>query len=240
MLQFTTSTTPSCLIERTGQAFINIIGGVQPYSIDWYGEDPTAMTSGLNYVQVSDDANCIIVDSFFVDLLPQPTADFEIDSVIKLSPPVRIQNNSSNEISWSWNFGNQTYSNNETPTVFYNQEGKYTINLEVLNFEGCSDTISKSISVMNSLVLFIPNTFTPNGDFKNDVFNVSVLNYETFELNIYNAYGTTLFSTTDPAIGWDGKYKGRSVQEGTYVVTVFAVDIFGKVYNINKNILIIQ
>ena len=93
---------------------------------------------------------------------------------------------------------------------------------------------------MNSLVLYVPNTFTPNGDFKNDVFNVSVLNYETFELNIYNAYGTTLFSTTDPAIGWDGKYKGRSVQEGTYVVTVFAVDIFGKVYNINKNILIIQ
>ena len=88
--------------------------------------------------------------------------------------------------------------------------------------------------------MFIPNTFTPNGDFKNDVFNVSVLNYEIFELNIYNAYGTTLFSTTDPAFGWDGKYKGRSVQEGTYVVTVFAVDIFGKVYNINKNILIIQ
>ena len=172
--------------------------------------------------------------------MPQPTADFEIDSVIKLSTPVRIQNNSSDEISWSWNFGNQTYSVNETPTVIYDQEGNYTINLEVLNFEGCSDTISKSISVMNSLVLFIPNTFSPNGDYKNDVFNVSVLNYETFELNIYNAYGTTLFSTTDPSIGWDGKYKGRSVQEGTYVVTVFAVDIFGKVYNINKNILIIQ
>ena len=187
-----------------------------------------------------DDASCIIVDSFYVDLLPQPTADFEIDSVLKLSTAVRIQNNSSNEISWSWNFGNQTYSNNEIPTVIYDQEGRYTINLEVLNFEGCSDTISKSISVMNSLVLFIPNTFTPNGDFKNDVFNVSVLNYESFELNIYNAYGTNLFNTTDPAITWDGKYKGRSVQEGVFVVTVFAVDVFGKVYNINKNLLIIE
>jgi len=88
--------------------------------------------------------------------------------------------------------------------------------------------------------MFIPNTFTPNGDFKNDVFNVSVLNYDIFELNIYNAYGTILFSTTDPAIGWDGNFKGRSVQEGTYTVTVFAVDIFGKVYNINKNLLILQ
>ena len=106
---------------------------MQPYSVDWYAEDPTAMASGLNYVQVTDDANCIIVDSFFVDLLPLPTADFEIDSVIKLSTPVRIQNNSSNEISWSWNFGNQTYSSNESPTVIYDQEGNYTINLEVLN-----------------------------------------------------------------------------------------------------------
>ena len=93
---------------------------------------------------------------------------------------------------------------------------------------------------MNSLLLFIPNTFTPNGDFKNDVFNVSVLNYETFDLNIYNTHGTTLFNTTDPAIAWDGKYKGRSVQEGVYTVTIFVVDVFGKVYNINKNLLIIE
>ena len=93
---------------------------------------------------------------------------------------------------------------------------------------------------MNSLVLFVPNTFTPNGDFKNDVFNVSALNYQTFELNIYNAYGTILFSTTDPEIAWDGTYKGRIVQEGVYVVTVFAIDIFGRVYNINKNILLIK
>ena len=240
LLQFTVSTTPSCLIEHTGQAFINIIGGVQPYSIDWNGEDPTAMPYGLNYVQITDNANCIIVDSFFVELLPQPTADFEIDSVIKLSTPVSIKNNSSNEISWSWNFGNQTYSNNDTPTVNYDQEGNYTISLEVLNFEGCSDTISKFISVINSLVMFMPNTFTPNGDFKNDVFNVSVLNYDIFELNIYNAYGTILFSTTDPAIGWDGNFKGRSVQEGTYMCDCICCGYFGKVYNINKNLLILQ
>jgi len=240
LLQLTTSTTPSCLIEQTGQVNINIMGGEKPYIVDWYGYDPTAMPSGLNYVQINDAANCIIVDSFFVDLLPQPTANFEIDSIIKLGVPFRLQNNSSNEISWSWNFGNQTFSNEQSPIVFYENEGKYLINLEVLNFEGCSDTISKTIYVSNGLVLFVPNTFTPNGDNKNDVFNVLALNYDIFELNIYNSYGANLFTTTDPTIGWNGTYKERYVQEGTYVVTLFAVDVFGRVYNRNKNILLIK
>tara|TARA_Y100000813_G_scaffold69064_1_gene48957 strand:- start:5509 stop:8664 length:3156 start_codon:yes stop_codon:yes gene_type:complete len=240
LLQLTTSTAPSCLIEQIGQVNINIMGGEKPYIVDWYGYDPTAMPSGLNYVQINDAANCIIVDSFFVDLLPQPTANFEIDSIIKLGVPFRLQNNSSNEISWNWNFGNQTFSNEQSPIVFYENEGKYLINLEVLNFEGCSDTISKSIYVSNGLVLFVPNTFTPNGDNKNDVFNALALNYDTFELNIYNSYGANLFTTTDPTIGWNGTYKERYVQEGTYVVTIFAVDVFGRVYNRNKNILLIK
>lgn len=240
LLQLSVTTTPSCLIERTGQASITIIGGEQPYSIDWLGADPTSLGYGLNYVKVTDNANCIIEDSFYVDLLPQPTADFEVDSIVKLNTPVRLENNSSNEVSWSWDFGNQSFSIEQSPSALYDDEGNYTISLQVLNPEGCSDTISKAISVVNSLVLFVPNTFSPNGDQKNDFFNVSVLNYETFSLNIFNAYGTNMFSTSDPSIGWDGTYEGRGVQEGTYVVTIFAVDVFGKVYNRNKNILLIK
>ena len=80
--------------------------------------------------------------------------------------------------------------------------------------------LSKTIKLLSHCILKIdidfPDDFgwkTPNGDFKNDNFNVSVLNYTDFEMNIHNYYGTKLFSTTDPSIGWDGTYKGRSVQE---------------------------
>ena len=89
-------------------------------------------------------------------------------------------------------------------------------------------------------MLFVPNSFTPNGDLKNDIFIVSAQNFSTFELNIYNLYGTNLFSTTDPSIGWDGTFNGKEVQKGNYVVTIFAVDIFGRVYNRNKNIILIK
>jgi hypothetical protein len=59
-------------------------------------------------------------------------------------------------------------------------------------------------------------------------------------MNIHNYYGTKMFSTTDPLIGWDGTYKGRSVQEGTYVVSIFAIDVFGRVYKRNKNIILLK
>ena len=240
LLQFTVSTLPSCLIEPTGQASIDIIGGVKPYTIDWFGANPLAIPAGNNYVQVTDDANCLIADSFLVNLLPQPTADFTVDSVIKLNTDVRLLNNSSSEISWDWDFGNQTFSTLETPQAYFGQEGDYRITLEVLNVEGCSDTISKPVTVSNGLMLFVPNSFTPNGDLKNDIFIVSAQNFSTFELNIYNLYGTNLFSTTDPSIGWDGTFNGKEVQKGNYVVTIFAVDIFGRVYNRNKNIILIK
>jgi gliding motility-associated-like protein len=182
----------------------------------------------------------LIADSFLVNLLPQPTADFTVDSVIKLNTDVRLLNNSSSEISWDWDFGNQTFSTLETPQAYFGQEGDYRITLEVLNVEGCSDTISKPVTVSNGLMLFVPNSFTPNGDLKNDNFIVSAQNFSTFELNIYNLYGTNLFSTTDPSIGWDGTFNGKEVQKGNYVVTIFAVDIFGRVYNRNKNIILIK
>ena len=92
-----------------------------------------------------------------------------------------MTNNSDDEISWYWDFGNQTYSTIEQPTLIYDVEGNFIVNLEVLNDDGCSDTISKNILVLNDLVLFVPNTFTPNGDFKNDFFQVSALNYQIFE-----------------------------------------------------------
>ena len=136
-------------------------------------------------------------------MFPQPTADFKVDSILKLNEQYRINNQSSGDISWAWDFGNQTFSN-KNPTLLYNNEGNYTIILEVINEFGCIDTISKDIQVLNDLILYLPNTFTPNGDNKNDTYKVSVINHEIFEMKIYNSYGANLFSTKDNMKAWDG------------------------------------
>ncbi len=56
--------------------------------------------------------------------------------------------------SWDWNFGDGNTSNNQNPTHIYSATGNYTVTLIVQSISGCSDTISKTITV-NSIP--VPN-----------------------------------------------------------------------------------
>ncbi|MCC7299208.1 MAG: gliding motility-associated C-terminal domain-containing protein [Bacteroidia bacterium] len=69
---------------------------------------------------------------------------------------------------------------------------------------------------------FIPNAFTPSGDFLNDGFGVyhhPLLFFSKFSLTIYNRWGGIVFHSTDPEAFWDGNYKGKPCPEGTYCYT---------------------
>jgi hypothetical protein len=49
-----------------------------------------------------------------------------------------------------------------------------------------------------------------------------------------------LFSTTDKNKSWDGTYKGNDVQMGSYVVSIYAKDVFERVYHKNKTITLLR
>ena len=63
----------------------------------------------------------------------------------------------------------------------------------------------------------IPSAFSPNGDGLNDVFNPVLVNYQDYQLRIYNRWGEQIFYSNDAQKGWDGKYKGHVVPQGTYL-----------------------
>ena len=69
---------------------------------------------------------------------------------------------------------------------------------------------------------------------------MSVLNNRIFEISIYNRFSELIFSSNDVKKGWDGIYKGREVPNGTYLVKVYATDLFGKVYKQTKQIHLIR
>ena len=68
--------------------------------------------------------------------------------------------------------------------------------------------------------LFVPNTFSPNSDRKNETFRAYGFNIDTFEMIIYDRWGEIVFTTSDMEYGWDGNYNGQPVQDGTYVWTI--------------------
>jgi gliding motility-associated-like protein len=75
--------------------------------------------------------------------------------------------------------------------------------------------------------IFIPNAFTPNDDGINDSFGVKGEGIQNYKMLIYDRWGQVIYSSSNPAEHWDGKYNNEPVENGVYVYEVFAKG-FGK------------
>ncbi len=70
----------------------------------------------------------------------------------------------------------------------------------------------------------IPNTFTPNDDGVNDIWNIANLDtYNNVTVTIFNRYGTRVYFSNDYPTGWDGNYNGTKVPVGTYYYVITGV-----------------
>lgn len=73
----------------------------------------------------------------------------------------------------------------------------------------------------------IPNTFTPNGDEKNDKWNIPALEaFPTHEVKIINRNGQTVFNHKGNYVPWDGKLNNKDVPVGTYYYTIYLNEDF--------------
>jgi len=70
--------------------------------------------------------------------------------------------------------------------------------------------------------LYIPNTFTPNGDGKNDVFLAYGNSVVGFKMRIYNQWGQFVTESQSISQGWDGTFKGAMQPSGVYVYQIEA------------------
>ncbi|WP_199118562.1 gliding motility-associated C-terminal domain-containing protein, partial [Pedobacter sp. ASV28] len=65
--------------------------------------------------------------------------------------------------------------------------------------------------------LYVPNTFTPNGDGKNDLFLAYGNAVSRFRMRIYNQWGQFIYEAQSINQGWDGTHKGTLQPSGVYV-----------------------
>ena len=97
--------------------------------------------------------------------------------------------------------------------------GVYTINVGgalsdnyIISYTDGTLTVTRA----NPLVA-IPNTFTPNGDGVNDLWEISSLSaYPQCTIFIYTRYGNLIYRSIAYSKPWDGTYQGNPVPSGTY------------------------
>ena len=136
---------------------------------------------------------------------------------------------SSHTVSYTWDFGDGdttgTYQMN--PDHIYKAAGEYTVEQKVTNVVGCSDSAYYVfIKVNDKTSLYLPGSFTPDGNGVNDVFIPVYAGLDSgwYSFAVYDRWGIKVFDTSDPNKGWDGTYKNIAVQEDIYVCTVTYYD----------------
>jgi len=119
-------------------------------------------------------------------------------------------------------------SNDSLLSVFsdlsVSQAGEYYV--FVTNENNCTDT--SEVAIVNTVPLtevYVPNTFTPNGDNHNELFVVHGLNIKNFKMDIVDRWGALVFQTTDMYKYWDGKYNGKLIPQGIYM---YSIEILGQ------------
>ena len=68
--------------------------------------------------------------------------------------------------------------------------------------------------------MYVPNVFSPNQDGINDIFKPSFSNIgdiSGYQFQIFDRWGSLLFETRDPTVGWNGRAKERVLNPGVYV-----------------------
>ncbi|NIG55471.1 right-handed parallel beta-helix repeat-containing protein [Chitinophaga sp. Cy-1792] len=83
---------------------------------------------------------------------------------------------------------------------------------------GCADQVSDPAAGKTLPDgIFIPNTFTPNNDGKNDVLLVYGYIIRDVHMSIFNQWGEKVFESVGQQKGWDGTYKGKPLPSGAYI-----------------------
>jgi gliding motility-associated-like protein len=145
--------------------------------------------------------------------------------VSSISTEVNFENLSIGADSYVWNFGDGSTNSilyNPSHTFPDDEELTYEVVLVGTSNAGCSDSMSVFITVFEELIFYIPNTFTPDGDAFNEVFQPifsSGYDPDDFVFRIYNRWGELVYESHDAQEGWDGRYgkNSRRIQDGTYV-----------------------
>jgi gliding motility-associated-like protein len=83
--------------------------------------------------------------------------------------------------------------------------------------DGCYDTDSVTVDIVNVYNYFMPTGFTPNSDGINDSLHVHGRGIESISLKIFDRIGEKVFESLDLLVGWDGKLNEVPMNDGVFV-----------------------
>lgn len=208
---------------------------------------PTVTT---RYMVVGYDTLGCFYDTGYIDLVVYPIPKFDIVES-RISAPtgtvLTLATNSSADITrWRWSppYG-LSCINCPEPSLTVTRATTYTAN--VSNDGGCVATDNVTIvPTCSSENIYIPNTFSPNGDGQNDIFYPRGRGVAGIKsMLIFNRWGELMyerkdFAINDPSAGWNGIYKGLELSPDVYVYMIDVLCENNVVFNLKGNVTLLK
>jgi gliding motility-associated-like protein len=196
----------------------------------------------------SDGCTQTITMNNYIEVFANPVAAFGAgpQPTTILNPEICFTDSSILAAQWDWNFGDflNSASTVQNPCFTYNEPDCYLVTLTVTSADGCTDVDTQTVCIGPDVSIYVPNTFTPNGNGLNDIFiPITVgIDPENYELWIFDRWGNLIWYTNDLDEGWDGRVQGHSeiVQQDTYVWKIVSRDMIGNQHNLIGHINVIK
>lgn len=209
---------------------------------------PVASPNGTTkYMVVAYEGRCI-PDTDFVNVTvhPLPTVNATGENTIIAGSSTTIQATGTliNRFKWT---PSESLSCDDCPVSTASPMKTTDYVVKVYTDHGCVDSDIVRITVLcDKSQLFIPNTFTPNGDGQNDVFYPRGSGLDKIRsFRIYNRWGEMVYerngiTINDANVGWDGTFKGQVLPPDVFVYVVEAICEDGQTISWKGDVTIVR
>jgi gliding motility-associated-like protein/uncharacterized repeat protein (TIGR01451 family) len=168
-------------------------------------------------VTVSNSSACTSTATVTINVLKKPVANAGADKHITQGQSLVLDGSAGgSNVSYYWTASDGSAAPaGITPMISPLEDITYT--LHVLSNAGCGPEATDDVFVRVYKKVTIPNTFTPNGDAVNDTWEVGALDtYPEATTQVFNRYGSVVFSSLGYPKAWDATYNGKAIPTGTY------------------------
>jgi gliding motility-associated-like protein len=200
----------------------------------------------LNTIAINSDG-CADTATKTIIVNPLPVITMPSSLTMQAGFPVTIPATySSNTTTWTWQ-PTSTLSCAGCPQPIASPKFNTKYRVDVVDSNGCKNNSEVQVIVIcKNANVFLPNTFSPNGDGSNDMFYIRGRGLDRVKsLRVFNRWGEVVFEqqnfpVNNPMYGWNGTYKGNKPQPDVYV---YQVEVFcenSQVIRFEGNVALIQ
>lgn len=236
--------TPENCGASDGSISVVASGGNGTYSYAWTpsvgsSASLTGIASGSYTLVVSDGLGCSTSETYTVNQVGGIAVNVSA-SELAINDGQSTQLDASGATSYTWT-PSATLSCSDCANPIATPTETTTYQVVGTDANGCVGQAMITITV-NPVCgqIFIPTIFSPNLDGNNDFECVMGNCIVELDFQIFNRWGELVFQTSDPSVCWDGDYKGKPVNSGTYAYKAYVRRLDGTTESYSGNITLVR